>query len=62
MRIGHFGVLAASAAMLLGMACRTNTVDKAAFKTALNDYYSSRHTCVWEHADEVSRTSRHVER
>lgn len=48
MRIGHFGVLAASAAMLLGIACRTNTVDKTAFKTALNDYYSSRHTCVWE--------------
>ena len=23
-------------------------MDKTAFKTALNDYYSSRHTCVWE--------------
>jgi hypothetical protein len=48
MRLRHFGVLAASAVMLLGMACKSNTVDRTAFKTALNDYYSSRHTCVWE--------------
>jgi hypothetical protein len=27
--------------------CRSNTVDKSAFKSALNDYYSTRHDCVW---------------
>jgi hypothetical protein len=47
MRLQHFGILTASAVMLIGMGCRSNTVDKTAFKTALNDYYSSRHTCVW---------------
>jgi hypothetical protein len=47
MRLRYFGILAASAVMLTGTACRTNTVDKAAFKTALNDYYSAQHTCVW---------------
>jgi len=47
MRLRHFGILAATAVMLMGMACRTNTVDKTAFKTSLNDYYSTRHTCVW---------------
>lgn len=47
MRFGHFGVLAASAVMLVGMACKSNTLDKSAFKSALNDYYSSRRTCVW---------------
>ncbi|HSZ16612.1 MAG TPA: hypothetical protein VK764_05890 [Terracidiphilus sp.] len=27
--------------------CHTNTVDKEAFKTAINSYYSGRQDCVW---------------
>ena len=33
--------------MMLFAGCKTNSVDKGAFKTAINDYYGSRHTCVW---------------
>ncbi len=33
--------------LALTVGCHTNTVDKGAFKSALNDYYSSRHDCVW---------------
>ena len=47
MRLQQFGIIAASAVFLMGIGCRSNTVDKMAFKTALNDYYSTRHTCVW---------------
>jgi len=27
--------------------CKTNTVDKGAFKSALNDYYKSQQECLW---------------
>ncbi|MGB6692219.1 MAG: hypothetical protein WBE76_30620 [Terracidiphilus sp.] len=30
-----------------GAGCRKNAVDKNAFKTALNNYYSGRQECVW---------------
>src|SRR5579862_5259481 len=38
---------AAGAAFAVG--CHTNMVDKSAFKSALNSYYSDRHVCLWEH-------------
>jgi hypothetical protein len=31
----------------LAAGCHTNTVDKEAFKTAINSYYSGRQDCVW---------------
>ena len=37
----------AAAALIAG--CHTNMVDKSAFKSALNNYYSSRHECLWDH-------------
>jgi hypothetical protein len=39
--------LALSAALLLAAGCRTNTVDKGAFKSAINDYYRGRQECLW---------------
>jgi hypothetical protein len=34
--------------MLIAAGCRkTNTVDKSAFKSAINDYYNARQECVW---------------
>jgi hypothetical protein len=40
--------LAVCGAMVMAAGCRkTNTVDKGAFKSALNDYYSARQECVW---------------
>jgi hypothetical protein len=41
-------LVAASAGLLLfGAGCRTNTVDKGAFKSAIDSYYSSRPACLW---------------
>jgi hypothetical protein len=37
--------IAAAAALMAG--CRTNTVDKSAFKSALNNYYAGRQDCLW---------------
>jgi hypothetical protein len=34
-------------AILLIAGCHTNTVDKEAFKSAINDYYSGKQECVW---------------
>ena len=34
-------------AILLAAGCHTNTVDQAAFKSAINDYYSGKQECVW---------------
>lgn len=35
-------------AMMIAAGCRkTNTVDKSAFKSAINNYYSARPECVW---------------
>jgi hypothetical protein len=40
--------LAVCGAIVMGAGCRkTNSVDKGAFKSALNDYYSARQECVW---------------
>jgi hypothetical protein len=42
-------ILAATAAglLVLGAGCRKNAVDTGAFKTAINNYYSSRQVCLW---------------
>ncbi len=34
-------------AILLAAGCHSNTVDPAAFKSAINDYYSGKQECVW---------------
>ncbi len=48
MQAKRFMGLAVCGALLVGAGCRkTNTVDKGAFKSALNDYYSTRKECVW---------------
>ena len=40
--------LAVGGAMLMAAGCRnSNFVDKAAFKSAINNYYSTRQDCVW---------------
>jgi hypothetical protein len=38
---------ALSAATLIATGCKSNTVDKAAFKSAINTYLSARQDCVW---------------
>ncbi|MBB6146300.1 hypothetical protein HNQ77_004272 [Silvibacterium bohemicum] len=48
MQAKHVLGLAVCGAMVFAAGCRkTNTVDKGAFKSAINDYYSSRQACVW---------------
>ncbi|WP_263356394.1 hypothetical protein [Acidicapsa ligni] len=43
--------LAICGAMVMAAGCRkTNMVDKSAFKSAINNYYSSRQECVWPDA------------
>jgi hypothetical protein len=39
--------LAACAALFAAAGCRSNSVDKGAFKSAINDYYRGRQVCVW---------------
>lgn len=36
--------------LLMVAACKTNTVDKAAFKSAINDYYRGKQECLWSAA------------
>ena len=33
--------------LVIAAGCRTNTLDKVAFKSAINNYYSSRQECLW---------------
>jgi hypothetical protein len=40
-------VFALAGTLLLAAGCRKNTVDKGAFKSALNNYLSSKKECVW---------------
>jgi len=40
-------VFALTGVMMLGAGCKKNTVDKGAFKSALNNYLSSKQECVW---------------
>ncbi len=47
MRIRNLAGLAVCGGMLIAAGCKTNTVDKGAFKSAINDYYSARQDCLW---------------
>lgn len=33
--------------LLMAAGCKTNTVDKMAFKSAINDYYKAKPVCIW---------------
>lgn len=49
MRIQRVVGVAVCVAMLAAGGCRkTNSVDKSAFKSALDDYYQARQECVWD--------------
>jgi hypothetical protein len=50
MRAKMMGVLALAATIGLVAGCRQKTVDKSAFKSALNDYYKARPDCLWTSA------------
>src|SRR6185437_202944 len=47
MRMRTMLVFALTGVMMLGAGCKKNTVDKGAFKSALNNYLSSKQECVW---------------
>src|ERR1035437_7477427 len=47
MRIIRIVALVMAGGMVLGVGCKKNTVDKGAFKSALNSYYSARQECLW---------------
>ncbi len=47
MRKTKFVLLTLSGVMGLGTGCHTNTVDKEAFKSAINSYYGGKQECVW---------------
>ncbi|HUD57349.1 MAG TPA: hypothetical protein VMR02_19115 [Terracidiphilus sp.] len=47
MRRTKFVLLTLSGVIGLGTGCQTNTVDKEAFKSAINSYYSGKQECVW---------------
>jgi hypothetical protein len=47
MRIKSIFILAVAASIGVAVGCKQNTVDKAAFKSALNDYYKGQQDCLW---------------
>jgi len=47
MRRSKLALMAFAAAMGLGTGCHSNSVDREAFKSALNSYYSGKHDCIW---------------
>ena len=47
MRIRMMAGFAVCGAMVMAAGCKTNAVDKGAFKSAINDYYSARQDCLW---------------
>jgi|SRR5271156_2576851 len=47
MRTRNLVSLAVCGVMLTAAGCRTNTVDKGAFKSAINDYYGAKQECLW---------------
>ncbi len=47
MPIGKLAVLMMAGAIGFGAGCRTNQVDKGAFKTALDSYLSGKPDCLW---------------
>jgi hypothetical protein len=40
-------LMAVACGLMLAAGCNSKTVDKMAFKSAINNYYSTRQTCVW---------------
>ena len=40
-------LLAVAASFAMSVGCKENTVDKGAFKSALNDYYKGQQDCLW---------------
>lgn len=47
MRATRLAVCALAAVAVLGVGCKTNTVDKNAFRSALNSYYKGQQDCLW---------------
>jgi hypothetical protein len=47
MKTKNVMVAAAAGLLLIAAGCRKNAVDTGAFKTAINNYYSSRPACLW---------------
>lgn len=47
MRMNKIVIVGIAGVMAFGVGCRKNAVDKGAFKTAINDYYSAHPVCVW---------------
>jgi len=47
MRGIRIGTVVLLGAVAVGAGCRKNAVDKSAFKSALDNYYSSRQECLW---------------
>ena len=47
MRGKEMAVLAMTGFVILSVGCKKNAVDKSAFKSAINNYYSSRQDCLW---------------
>src|SRR3984957_12943807 len=51
MRAANFFTVTVSGALSLGLifagGCKSNTVDKGAFKSAINNYLSSQQDCLW---------------
>jgi hypothetical protein len=47
MRATRMMVFVMAAAIGLSAGCKNNTVDKSAFKSALNDYYKGQQDCLW---------------
>jgi hypothetical protein len=47
MRAKGIAILAMTAVIGLTAGCKTNTVDKSALKSALNDYYKAQQDCLW---------------
>ncbi len=47
MRNRRIASLLLCGALLVAAGCKTNSVDKGAFKSAINAYYSTRQECLW---------------
>src|SRR5580658_5895057 len=46
-KLSTIGMAAIGGIVLLAGGCRSNTVDKEAFKSAIDNYYSGKQECVW---------------
>ena len=47
MRAGRILVLGLVGVVGFAVGCKTNSVDKGAFKSAIDDYYKTRQVCLW---------------